>query len=290
MIYLLGGSGYVGQAYQRLFERNGIAYKSLCRLNLDYCNVATLLSALRSEKPEFLINAAGFTGKPTVDTCETHKAECLFANAVLPGRIAEACGTAKIPWGHVSSGCIYSGAPQDGRGHTEEDPPNFTFQSQRCSFYSGSKALGEQILADYPNVYIWRLRIPFNHLDDRRNYLSKLMFYPKLLAATNSLSELDEFAAATLACWEQRAPFGTYNVTNPGVTNTMEVVELIKHSGVCRKDFVFFESEDAFMQTAAKTPRSNCILDSSKLAATGIRMTEVHEAIARDLRRWQKSA
>jgi hypothetical protein len=32
------------------------------------------------------------------------------------------------------------------------------------------------------------------------------------------------------------------------------------------------------------------VLDSSKLANAGIPLTEVHEAIARDLRQWQKSA
>jgi len=43
------------------------------------------------------------------------------------------------------------------------------------------------------------------------------------------------------------------------------------------------------MEIAAKTPRSNCVLSSAKLASVGIRMTEVHEAIARDLRRWQRA-
>ena len=44
------------------------------------------------------------------------------------------------------------------------------------------------------------------------------------------------------------------------------------------------------MSTAAKTPRSNCVLDSSKLAGVGIRLTEVHEAIERDLGAWRKAS
>jgi dTDP-4-dehydrorhamnose reductase len=82
-------------------------------------------------------------------------------------------------------------------------------------------------------------------------------------------------------------PFGTYNVTNPGHVTTHEVVDLIQRSGVSRKDFKFFASEDEFMRAAAKTPRSNCVLDSSKLEATGIRLTEVHEAVAQALREWR---
>ena len=111
----------------------------------------------------------------------------------------------------------------------------------------------------------------------------------RLLEATNSISQLEEFVAATFACWEQRVPFGTYNVTNPGQVTTREVVGLIKKSGVSTKDFEFFTDEAEFMRTAAKTPRSNCVMSSAKLAATGIRLTEVHDAVERDLRRWVKA-
>lgn len=291
MIYLLGGSGYVGQAYQRELARQGIAYKVIRRVDVDYTQPGKLRDALQAARPDFLINAAGYTGKPTVDNCEVHRDECYLANAVLPKIIAEACAAAVVPWGHVSSGCIYSGTRADGGGFTEEDAPNFTFGAGRCSYYSGTKALGEEALAGRPQVYIWRLRMPFSRVDHPRNYLSKLLHYERLLDATNSLSGLEEFAAATLACWERQVPFGIYNVTNPGKITTREVVELIQQSGVSpKKDFGFFENEEEFMRMAAKTPRSNCVLDSSKLARAGIAMTEVHAAIARDLRHWQKPA
>ena len=290
MIYLLGGSGYVGQAYQALLTRKGIAFRNLRRADLDYSNPAILAEALRRERPEFLINAAGYTGKPNVDACELHKGECLMGNAVLPGIIAQACLEAGVPWGHVSSGCIFTGARPDGSGFAETDAPNFTFRQNNCSFYSGTKALGEEVLAGQPNVYVWRLRIPFNEVDNPRNYLTKLMRYPRLLEATNSISQLEEFVAATFACWEKRIPFSTYNVTNPGQVTTREVVALIKKSGVHPKDYEFFASEADFMKLAAKTPRSNCVMDSAKLAAAGIRLTEVHAAVEQALRLWKKSA
>lgn len=287
MIYLLGGSGYVGQAYQALLTRKRIPFRNLRRAELDYTSPDVLRAALLRDRPEFLINAAGYTGKPNVDACELHMHECLFGNAVLPGIVADACAEAGVPWGHVSSGCIYTGARPDGRGFTENDPPNFTFRTNNCSFYSGSKALGEEVLDGKPRVYIWRLRIPFNNIDGPRNYLTKLLRYQRLLEATNSISQLEEFCAATFACWEKRVPFGTYNVTNPGQVTTHEVVDLIKKSGVSDKEFDFFKDETEFMHKAAKTPRSNCVMDSTKLANTGIQMTEVHEAIARDLKNWK---
>ncbi len=290
MIYLLGGSGYVGQAYQALLTRKNIPFRNLRRAELDYTDRATLRAALLRDKPAFLINAAGYTGKPNVDACELDKHACLFGNAVLPGIIADACADAGIPWGHVSSGCIFTGSRPDGTGFTEDDTPNFTFRTNNCSFYSGTKALGEEVLAGKPSVYIWRLRIPFDQHESPRNYLTKLMRYKTLLAAENSISQLEEFVGATFACWEKRVPFGTYNVTNPGHVTTHEVVDLILKSGVCTKEYVFFKDETDFMQKAAKTPRSNCVMSSAKLAAVGITLTEVHAAVARDLARWQRAA
>ncbi len=290
MIYLLGGSGYVGSAYQALLQRKGLAFRNLRRAEFDYTDAAKLTELLRREKPAFLINAAGYTGKPNVDACELHKAECLFGNGVLPGTIAQACTDAGVPWGHVSSGCIYTGRRADGSPFTETDTPNFSFRTNNCSFYSGTKALGEEVLAGRPDVYVWRLRIPFNHVDNARNYLTKMQRYATLLDAENSISQLEEFVGATFACWEKRVPFGIYNVTNPGHVTTREVIDLIKKTGVSTKDFKFFADEAEFMRTAAKTPRSNCVMTSAKLAATGIKMTEVHEAVERDLRRWVKAA
>jgi len=287
MILILGATGYVGHTFVRLLERRGIDFQSLSRKSVDYTDRDTLLTVLGESRPEFLINCAGYTGKPNVDACEDHKADCLVGNAVLPGTIAEACREAGVPWGHVSSGCIYTGRNDDGSGFGEDDPPNFSFRTDNCSFYSGTKALGEEILSGDENCYLWRLRIPFNEVDSPRNYLTKLMRYDRLLRAENSISQIDEFVQACLACWEKRVPMGTYNVTNPGHVTTEEVVDLIQASGVCRKDYRFFDDEAEFMQTAARTPRSNCVLDSTKLAEAGIHMTEVHEAISQALKVWQ---
>ena len=290
MIYLLGGSGYVGSAYQAMLQRKSLPFRNLRRAEFDYTNQIALTELLRREKPAFLINAAGYTGKPNVDACELHKADCVMGNAVLPGIIAQACTDAGVPWGHVSSGCIYTGSRPDGTGFTETDTPNFSFRTNNCSFYSGTKALGEEVLASFSNLYIWRLRIPFNNIDNPRNYLTKLLRYNTLLEAENSISQLEEFVESTFACWEKRVPFGIYNITNPGFVTTHGVVELIKKTGVSNKDFQFFKDESQFMTLAAKTPRSNCTMNSSKLASVGIKMTEVHEAVERDLRRWARAS
>lgn len=290
MVILLGGSGYVGNAYQRFFQKRGIPFLNLSRAKVDYTSPSVLAGVIAERKPAFVINTAGYTGKPNVDACESHKTDCLLGNAVLPGLVREVCERTGTPWGHISSGCIFTGTRPDGGGFTEEDEPNFTFRKDNCSFYSGCKALGEEVLDGAERCYVWRLRIPFNHIDNPRNYLTKVMRYERLLDVRNSLSQLEEFVRATWECWEKRLPFGVYNVTNPGSVTTREVVDLIKESGVVKKEFRFFESEEHFMREAAITPRSNCVLDSSKIVNAGVQLTEVHEAIREALKAWQKQA
>jgi dTDP-4-dehydrorhamnose reductase len=214
-----------------------------------------------------------------VDACELAKAECLFGNAVLPGIIREVCEDLKIPWGHVSSGCIFSGRRSDGKGWKEDDSPNFSFRSPPCSFYSGSKALGEEVLEAAENCYIWRLRIPFNEERSPRNYLQKLLNYDYLLEAENSVSHLDEFCQKCVESIEKEVEPGIYNMTNPGSVTTTQVTEWMIEQGVTDKQFQFFEDEQHFMNKAAKTPRSNCVLDTSKAEMAGIGMRPVEEAM-----------
>ena len=112
MLLLLGGSGYVGAAFARYLTSCGIPFRNLRRGEHDYTQLDVLRNLLRETKPTFLINCAGYTGKPNVDACELHKSECLFGNVVLPGIIRQACEDTATSWGHISSGCIYSGSLQ----------------------------------------------------------------------------------------------------------------------------------------------------------------------------------
>ena len=166
--------------------------------------------------------------------------------------------------------------------------PNFSFRFNHCSFYSGTKALGEEVLAGSNECYIWRVRIPFGPVDHPKNYLSKLLRYERLLEAVNSLSHLEEFVAACLDCWNLRLPYGIYNLTNGGYIRTSEVTVTLQQTITPHRSFQFFEDEEEFMRVAAKAPRSSCILDNSKALAAGLRLSEVHDAITSSLHQWSQ--
>jgi dTDP-4-dehydrorhamnose reductase len=313
MILLLGASGYIGEAFATELQRRKNEFIPLARQQVDYTRFDLLLEFLRTKKPSFVVNAAGYTGKPNVDACELDKAGTLVGNTLLPQTIAHACAAANIPWGHVSSGCIYSGAkvfengklrtekdftkpelralveqnPGAIRGFTENDTPNFSFRDQPCSFYSGTKALGEETIANIGESYIWRLRIPFDEFDNKRNYLSKVQRYQKVYDNVNSISHRADYVKACLDTWELRAPFGIYNVTNPGFVTTRHVVETLVKILKPKQKFEYWSSDEEFYKVAAKTPRSNCVMDVAKLLAAGVKIRGVEEALEDSLKNWR---
>lgn len=288
MYLVYGSTGYVGKKFTNELIKRNLPYVIVRREDADYYDFENLTDAVRMVKPKFIINCAGYVGKPNVDACEDEKEETLKGNMIFPHLLSKLSVLFDVPFAHVSSGCIYTGTRADGKGFTEEDPPNFCFDSPPCSYYSGSKAEGEKMIkAMAEKYYIWRLRIPFDENDNARNYLSKLQRYEKLLNAENSISHLGDFVNACIDCLQKEVPFGIYNIINTGSTTTKEVVKKIKKFRPSKKRFKFWADDEEFYKLAAKTPRSNCVMDNSKLLAAGIKMRSTEEALEDSLKNWR---
>jgi UDP-glucose 4,6-dehydratase len=312
MILLLGATGYLGQAFSAELRNRGLAFTPLTRSAVDYTRFDVLFNYVRATKPSFLINAAGFTGSPDLDTCETLRAETVQANTLLPQTIARICYLTQTPWGHVSSGSIFSGAriSQNGReriepdlnqpdvrrlfeqqpdffhGFVETDEPNFSFRSPPCSFYCGTKALAEEALRWFGHAYLWRPRIVFDEFVHPRNFLSKIQSYPKVHDSLNSFTHRGDFARACLDLLERNAPFGIYNIVNPGALTGRQVVGAIDRVLRPGRRFEFWENDEEFHRHAVKAHRSSGILSASKLLAAGVKMRPASEALEDSLAKW----
>ena len=97
------------------------------------------------------------------------------------------------------------------------------------------------------------------------------------------------FVQKCVECLENEIEPGIYNMTNPGSITTTQVTEWMKEEGVTDKQFQFFEDEQHFMNNAAKTPRSNCVLDTTKAEKAGIGMRPVEEAMRKSMRKMASS-
>lgn len=273
MICLYGSKGYIGSAFA----------KELTARELEWVAMDYRKEMLFSYETEFVINAAGFVVRPSVDLCEDHKCETLMGNTVFPTQLAAVCEEAGIPLLHISTGCMFNG-DNEGKGWNENAIPQLTFDTG-SGFYVGSKHLGELAVSKYDLAYICRIRIPFDNHDHPGNYLTKMMTYEKLYNDTNSLTHRGDFVSACLDLVKSEAPYGLYNMTNPGSVATTDVTDaiarLLKPGWVPK-----WWGHEEFHSKVARTLKSNCVLNTDKLAKAGVVMRPVRVAIESSLREW----
>ena len=288
MIGILGASGYIGHCFSQELVRQETYFREFSRSKNDYYDLEHLIHLIHSNDIKVLINCAGYTGKPNVDACEYNKNECYEANVELAKTVATVCAFTDTILMHISSGCIYTGDKGDGIGFTEKDHPNFHAGSEiKGSFYSGTKSIAETVVkSTWEKSYIARLRIPFDNIDSPRNYLSKLQKYDKLLNAVNSVSHRVEYVQACIHLIKQQCDYGIYNIVNTDPINTEQVAKLLKeHKFIDSYDIL--DEDDFYEKVDTKAPRSNCILDNSKLLSTGFTIRNSADAIVDSLENWE---
>lgn len=268
---LIFGNGYVGNKFR---ERVPGAV-------IDPANITdpeAVRAALDKHQPSVVINCAGKTGKPNVDWCEDHKDETMASNVLGPLVLARECRARDIFFAHIGSGCVYEG-DNDGKGFAEDDPPNFF-----GSFYSRTKIISELALKEFPVLQV-RMRMPVDGIPGARNLITKITTYSKIISIPNSVSIINDFITATLKLIEKRRT-GVYNVTNPGAIEHKDILELYKE--IVDPQFRYTVMDLAELNSITKARRSNCVLSSAKLAAEGIAMPHVRDAVRNALQEYKK--
>jgi dTDP-4-dehydrorhamnose reductase len=310
MVLVLGAESYIGRAFCMELQRRGHDYVALGVKH--YCDFHSLFYCVQKIKPKFLINATGCTGMDS-NAYEPAREEILRANTILPRYTAQVCLMTNLPWGHISSCGIYSGAkvfvgtgvvvekriareelvrmirecPEKIRGFTEADEPNFSFRAAPCNFFSGTAALAEEAIRGIGRNYIWRLGQAFNECDEPENFLKTVQDAEKIYNGVQAYSHTDDFVRACLNLWEREAPFGIYNVANPGMVTASQIVDMIRKILNPPRHFEFWRDDIEFYNHGNHVLRCNYVLDVSKLLATGIDMRPVNQAIEESLKNWQ---
>ena len=152
-----GKTGWIGKKITALLTEQG--HMAICtKSRLE--NRESIVGEIKQHKPDFIINAAGITGRPTVDWCEDHKQETLRANVLGALNLVDVAYTFGIHVTNFATGCIYTyddkHPENSGIGFAENEEPNFT-----QSFYSKTKVLLEKLILEYLNLQY----INFSYLD-----------------------------------------------------------------------------------------------------------------------------
>ena len=280
-----GGKGWIGSMICDLLRFKGYTV-ILATARLD--NYPAILSEIKSENPDFVINSAGITGVPNVDWCENNKQATIFTNVIGTINLAMACSIESVHMTNFASGCIYTydkiGKELIYRKFLETDEPTFY-----KSTYSFSKAMAQKLLDFYPNVLTLRLRMPITYDLNPKSFLTKITKYAKVINIPNSMTILPQLLPIALEMTLQKIT-GIYNFTNPGAISHNEVLTLYRDYVDSTFTWTNFTVEE--QDTILKAPRSNCELDTTKIQefcrTNNIELPEVKNAMILVMREIKK--
>ncbi|KAJ4916000.1 hypothetical protein Rs2_01550 [Raphanus sativus] len=270
---IYGKTGWIGGLLGQICEKQGIAFEyGKGRLE----DRSSLLQDILNVKPTHVFNAAGVTGRPNVDWCESHKTETIRANVAGTLTLADVCREHILLLMNFATGCIFEYDENhplgSGIGFKEEDTPNFT-----GSFYSKTKAMVEELLKEFDNVCTLRVRMPISSdLNNPRNFITKISRYSKVVNIPNSMTVLDELLPISIEMAKRNLK-GIWNFTNPGVVSHNEVLEMYRDYIDSDFKWANFTLEEQAKVIVA--PRSNNEMDASKLKKEFPELLSIKESL-----------
>jgi len=273
--YLIIGNGYIGN-----YLKQSLPNATLIK-NKIYSEQMIKDLLLKHYPSHVLINCAGKTGRPNIDWCEDNRAETFGANVGLPVMIAEVCQEIKQYWVHIGSGCIYDGYE---KAYHEEDEPNYY-----GSFYSKTKIWSQDILSDYDECLVLRIRMPIDEAIQSRSIINKLVGYAKegrtILDEPNSMTVLSDLSD-TIAFLTEYGETGLWNVVNGGSISASRILDLWKKYVDEELEYVIAPTNEVI--ATMKAGRSNCLLSGKKLAERGLPLTSIEDRVEQIIKEYGK--
>ncbi len=136
-VMIIGKTGTLGAAFQRICEIRSLSYVSLTRQDVNILDEASIRQAVEQYKPWAIVNATGFV---RVDEAEQNQHECFSVNAVAPALMAKVASEYGIGFVSFSSDLVFNGNKNS--PYTEED------LALPLNIYGESKAKGEIMILE----------------------------------------------------------------------------------------------------------------------------------------------
>jgi nucleoside-diphosphate-sugar epimerase len=285
-VLIFGGNGWIGSKVVDLLQGMNIkCITSLCRaddINMikreieligNVTHVMSFIGRTHGVYENQVIGTIDYLEKPgkLVDNMKD--------NLFSPIALAELCKQGNIHFTYLGTGCIFEYDEQHlfgdaTTGFVEADLPNFVGSS-----YSIVKGYTDRMMQlMYSDTALnARIRMPItDELDSPRNFITKIINYPKVCSIPNSMTVLDELLPVLIDL-ALRRQVGTVNLTNPGLISHNEILSMYKE--IVDPEFTWsnFTIEEQNQILASK--RSNNCLDTTKLLSLCPNVLPIQESV-----------
>jgi dTDP-4-dehydrorhamnose reductase len=251
-------------------------------VRVDITDADAVRACLRELRPRAVINAAGKTGSPNVDWCESHPHETYRANVQGALTLADACAQQDVYLLHLGSGCIFYGDSPAPGGWREDDYAN------PSALYSRTKYAADLVLSRLPNVAVARLRMPIDDKPGARNLITKLANYKQVIDVANSVTVVEDLVVAVKALLNARAT-GVFHTVNPGVMRHRDLLALYREIVDPNHTTELIGEAELVARGLAVKARSNCILSSERLTALGVKLRPIDVALRATLESYARA-
>jgi len=261
-ILLYGHQGFIGKEFVEVLKEKQEDYV----LGESRCdNKETLLEEITRVNPDRVISVAGRVrgkGLASADYLEQpgKLIENVRDNLYGPVLMSIVCTKLNIHFTYMGTGCIFDHEKidEDTKGFSEDDKPNFWGSS-----YSVVKGFTDLLMHEFPDsVLNVRIRLPVVDHTHPLNLITKLVKYEYICSNDNSITNLTELLPIMLDMSKKKL-VGTMNLTNPGVINWNEMLEMYKE--IIDPSFKWKNFSIADQNKVLASQRSNTKLDTSRL-------------------------
>lgn len=224
-LLLIGSNGQVGRELVPCLQPLG----ELVIVNRDVCdltNASQIQNVIRSEKPQFVINASAYT---QVDLAEDEKDLCMQVNAEAPAVMAKECHEIGATLIHYSTDYVFNG--------NNDQPWTETDLTDPKNVYGESKLKGEEGIASSGCNYLI-LRTSWVYGLHGKNFLLTML---RLAESKESLNVVDDQIGAPT--WSRMIAMNTGLVLNDLIRTQKEVKETIHFAAAGKTSWCGFTKE-----------------------------------------------
>jgi dTDP-4-dehydrorhamnose reductase len=294
---IYGGKGWIGNKFLNF------CLDKDCEIvlgNSRVDNISTLREEIVTIQPTNVISFIGRThgeidGKKytTIDYLEQDGKleENIKDNLFSPMVLAIICNRYNIHLTYLGTGCIFSYLDSENSSEPyqfkDNDEPNFFgssysivkgFTDRLMHLYSDSDSNSDSVL----NL---RIRMPITNIDEPRNFISKIIRYPKICSISNSMTVLNDFIPIFYDMIINKRT-GTYNCTNPGVISHNQILEM--YQKYIDSDFTWENFTEQEQNKILDSKRSNNYLDTTKIHKMYPYLQQIDKSINNVLKNWKK--
>jgi len=217
--YVLGSKGFLGSHCVNILKGQGY---NVFESNERFENMNIIRDEIIKSQAKYVICAAGISGKPTIDWCETHEKETYDVNYIGVLDLIRITQKLNIHCTIFGSGLIYSGNKDK---YTEDDIPDYY-----SKVYSRWRIELEKQILMYNNVLYLRIIYPVTFDKNPKCFLTKIV------GRANNIHDINVSLTIVPDLFKQLSILainnitGIFNFVNKGGINLVDLLNMYSNN------------------------------------------------------------